>query len=358
MYTLRSNDSAIIEISFTTLGLFLATGILLSAVVSTVFLSDWQKQAELETMARGFAQFIETMNIRSFEASSTYVFPELPYEYSIDISSEYVVLTTLGRWHTEVRVVQPFIVRPWVLKETDSWLGATGLHEYLETSLYGHSGCFDDPVVMIDEVKDWMQTQQHAAVISCAVEPLHLTGGSTVVVDTGVLHFQLPSDYSDVWVGKEWSYTEGEVNLGEFDGAHISGGAGDGLVQYQAQIPSWFDSDFYQIFILTEWKETGWYNLIAGDGPDLCLIDPSNGDVVHLQDDLGYTGDQYETCEQRIDNPLHFIDQGTLTLQYGILQLEGLIDDTNIKTVGLIYRSDHAFSLEKTSYLFIYEQKE
>jgi len=145
LFKLHKNTFGLIEVNFAMLGLFIATAVLVSAVVSAVFTSDWQRQAELESIAHSFAHFIEGMDARAYDNTSTFHFPDKGYSYTASISSEYIVMKAKGFWNNDVIVTKRFVVRPWMQGGGDTvpWVGCNELHsDYLSSP----DGTYDDPI--------------------------------------------------------------------------------------------------------------------------------------------------------------------------------------------------------------------
>jgi len=73
------NDAGIMGLTLSQIGLIIATGILLTAVFSIIFLNDWQRNAELKNIATSFSTIVEGMDTRFFENTTEFHFPDKTY---------------------------------------------------------------------------------------------------------------------------------------------------------------------------------------------------------------------------------------------------------------------------------------
>ena len=60
------DKKGIMGITLSHMGLIVATGVLLSAVFSVIFLNDWNKKADLKNIATGLTTIVEGMDTRFF----------------------------------------------------------------------------------------------------------------------------------------------------------------------------------------------------------------------------------------------------------------------------------------------------
>jgi len=121
------NKKAIMSLTFTQIGLIIATAILLSAAVSIVFLNDWQKKAELENIASNFSTVIQGMDSKFFENTTTFYFPEKTYDYNVSISTEYATVRTVGTWFNTLSVKHRFLKKPLL----SNWISGENFHIFL-----------------------------------------------------------------------------------------------------------------------------------------------------------------------------------------------------------------------------------
>ena len=141
---IRDTDG-LVDLTLSQIGLFLATGILLTVVFCFIFTNDWQRNAELQSLASSFSTFLDDIDNRFFEHSARFQFPQKEYPYVVKISTEYIVLSAKGSWNSDLQVIQRFVTRPWIRLAGQNWTTGNDLHTYLNET-YGHRGTENDSI--------------------------------------------------------------------------------------------------------------------------------------------------------------------------------------------------------------------
>jgi hypothetical protein len=145
-----TNDiNGILDLTLSQLGLFLATGILLAAVFSLVFYNDWQRSAELESLASSFTRLLEDVDTMFFENTTRFDFPEKNYDYAVQLSREHIFISAKGYWKSDLVGKERFLIRPWPRSSQQNWTTGADLHEYLN-STYGHRGIQEDALSSVN----------------------------------------------------------------------------------------------------------------------------------------------------------------------------------------------------------------
>ncbi|MBN1860768.1 MAG: hypothetical protein JW840_04820 [Candidatus Thermoplasmatota archaeon] len=139
------NSTGVVGLTLSQLGVFLATGILLSVVLIFVFSNDWQRTAELRSLSSDFSHLLEDCNNMFFEQSVLFQFPGKSYVYLVHLSTEYLVLSSEGSWGTDLLVTERFVVQPWPRLNNQTWTTGEELHTYLNDT-YGYRGTKDDRI--------------------------------------------------------------------------------------------------------------------------------------------------------------------------------------------------------------------
>jgi hypothetical protein len=127
------------------IGLFLATGILLTVVFSLVFSNDWQRTAELQSQASSFSNVLGDIDNNFFEQTTRFQFSVKEYPYFVKISTEYIVISAKGSWDSTLIVTKRFIIKPWPRLPSQNWTTGEDLHTYLNQTC-GHRGTENDSI--------------------------------------------------------------------------------------------------------------------------------------------------------------------------------------------------------------------
>ena len=124
------NSYGIMGLTLSQIGLIIATGILLTAVFSMIFLNDWQRNAELKNIATSFSTTVEGMDTRFFENTTEFHFPDKTYYYNVSISTEYIIVSSEGNQNNKLSIKERFIAKPWPWTTNQTWKTGKELHNY------------------------------------------------------------------------------------------------------------------------------------------------------------------------------------------------------------------------------------
>jgi len=190
------DDNGLMGLTLSQIGLVIATGILLAAVFSVVFYNDWQRNAELENIASSFSFVVEGMDTSFFENTTVFCFPDKNYYYNVSVSTEYIVVSSSGFFGSDLSVKERFLVNPWPLINSSSWVGGVGLHIFLKNN-YGYSGNVSDPIQDVDVVKDYLDNLSGGASVSLALNPMYIFTDKIVSIDKAYVYYD--DDGDGVW---------------------------------------------------------------------------------------------------------------------------------------------------------------
>lgn len=141
----RKDNSGIMEVTFSQLGLFIASAILLTVVFMFVFSNDWQRTTELQSLTSDFSNLLTDVTNLFFDTTYQFQFPEKPYQYRVFLSTEYMVVQAQGSWQTDLINTKRLLVTVWPRLSTQNWTTGAELRRYLNET-YGHQGTQDDPL--------------------------------------------------------------------------------------------------------------------------------------------------------------------------------------------------------------------
>jgi hypothetical protein len=171
MSRFTKDTNSIMGLTLSQIGLFLATGILLTAVFFLVFSSDWQRTAEIRSFASSFAHLVEDIDNRFFENTTRFQFPVKSYAYTVQLSTEYIVISAKGFWDTDLFVAERFLIQPWPRSSHQNWTTGEDLHEYLNTTC-GHRGIKNDSISSVNFTQ--LSQEQNTTISFYALHPLEM----------------------------------------------------------------------------------------------------------------------------------------------------------------------------------------
>jgi hypothetical protein len=140
-----NNSSGFMGLTLTTLGLFIASGILLLVVCSLVFSNPWQEIEELHEIARDISTRIQDMDSRFYESTILFQCPPSKFQYAFRVSTEYITVIAKSTWGDTIAMRERFVVHPWPRNDTFNWTTGADLHRFLNET-YGHWGTQEDPL--------------------------------------------------------------------------------------------------------------------------------------------------------------------------------------------------------------------
>jgi len=179
----------------TQIGLMLAAGVLLGAIASLTFYSDWQKEAEAKNIASNFAAAVESMDLKEFQGQTIYMFPQKNYHYEVEISKDYITVMREGGTTTDKIVGRErLIIKPYIRPAGRNWKwnGSEELHDFLKNE-YGHSGCVDDafPENQKDIITNYMKNELSHTATELASNPLRITNiDEPVFIEKTFIYFR------------------------------------------------------------------------------------------------------------------------------------------------------------------------
>ena len=174
------NSQGIMGLTLSHIGLFIATGILLAAVCTLIFYNNWQRTEELRAITQSVSTLIQDMDARFFENTTLFQFPTKNYQYSIELSTEYIVLSAKGYWGNDISVKERFIIHPWPRNRTANWTTGNELHGLLNET-YGHNGTKEDPISLMNLTD--LENEKKASVSVLALKPLELAVDAPLYVE-------------------------------------------------------------------------------------------------------------------------------------------------------------------------------
>lgn len=192
MLQCRKDTKGFVDLSLCQFGLFLATAILLSVVFSLLFSNDWQRTAELESMTSDFSNLLEDLNSIFFEHASHYELPKKDYEFTVKLSTEYIVISAEGSWGHNLLVAKRFISEIWIRNGSQNWTTGAELHEYLNNTC-GHQGTPDDAIPP-DQFAQFL-SEQNSTIIFLALHPFEVQIRRPVTLEKVIIYYEPDKRY-------------------------------------------------------------------------------------------------------------------------------------------------------------------
>ena len=193
------NNSGVVGLTLSSIGLIIATGVILAAVFSFLYFSEFQRSSELKNIGSGFSIMVEGMDTRFFENTSMYFFLDKEYYYNVSISSEYIIVNAEGSWWgRDLSEKQRFVVKPWPRKNNPDWVSGEQLHVYLRDN-YGRTGKILEPIneTDIDDVKNYINSERESANLSLVSSPFYVDRHKPVFIDKVLIYYN--TDDNNGW---------------------------------------------------------------------------------------------------------------------------------------------------------------
>ena len=192
MSQLSNDTNGLIGLTLSQIGLFLATGILITTVLSVVFFNDWQQTNELRSLIRNFSSLVEDMDILFFENTTQFQFPGKNYHYTIQLSSEYIVVFSKSFSGSEFYMTERLYNEPWIRSSQQNWTSGITLREYLNTT-YGHRGSQNDSL-SLENFTD-LRREQNVSSSLYALHPFEILTGEPVYVEKVMIYYGNGQEY-------------------------------------------------------------------------------------------------------------------------------------------------------------------
>jgi hypothetical protein len=198
------NNKGVMSLTLSQIGLIIATGILLSAVFSTVFLNDWHKNSELHNIGTHFSTLLEGIDTCFFENTKIYYFPDKNYEYNASISTEYMTLNAKGNWDNTLSNKIRFVKKTFVGSVNYNWSSGEEFHIFLNDT-YSRFGNETHPIFKKDitSVKNMILDEFENMSYFYAINPLELDIQKPVVIEKIYIFYDNNDD-------KKWDKTSDE----------------------------------------------------------------------------------------------------------------------------------------------------
>ena len=181
------DTNGVLDVTLAHIGLFIATGILITVVMFFVFSNEWHRNDELQSIASSFSNLLVDIDNTFFENTTLFQFPAKDYQYNVTLSTEYIKISARGPWGVDLVVVYEFIVRPWPRYLNQNWTIGDDLHEYLNIT-YGHKGTYNDSI-SLDNLTE-LYKEQNATVSYFATHPMQIYNRVPVYVEKVTIFYE------------------------------------------------------------------------------------------------------------------------------------------------------------------------
>lgn len=202
------NKDGFLGLTLSSVGLFIAVAVLLAAVFNFVFMNDWGKEEEMKSMVDGFSSHIDGMDSCFFDNKTKYFFKNDGFDYSVEISTEYIVMDSSSGWFDdeEIRVNKRLVTNVLPRDNRFRWKTGDEFHNYLKNK-YTYSGAIDDPVEnklkfpstvdYITLVKSYISDVEKITEEELAENPLIIDADEPVFVEKVYIYYD--NDADGIW---------------------------------------------------------------------------------------------------------------------------------------------------------------
>ncbi len=167
-------------LTLTSFGLLIISTIFFLIVCSYIVSNPWQETEELHAIARDVSMRVQDMDSRFFECTIVYQCPLRTYQYTMQVSTEYLTISAKNSWGQTISVKERFVVRPWPRNDTMNWTTGRDLHCYLNET-YGHWG--DQGDALSSSSFSELDNDRENCTIRLASHPLNLHIGTPVCIE-------------------------------------------------------------------------------------------------------------------------------------------------------------------------------
>jgi hypothetical protein len=175
-----NNASGFMGLTLTTLGLFIASSMLLVIVCFLVVSNPWQETETLHAIARSITTRIQDMDAQFYESTILYQPPPSKFQYTIQVSTEYLTVCAKNSWGQTLCVRERFIIRAWPRNNTMTWTTGEDLHRFVNET-YGHCGTQEDPLPYANLSE--LENEQEDCATLLALHPLRLWSGTPLCIE-------------------------------------------------------------------------------------------------------------------------------------------------------------------------------
>ena len=187
-----SNKKAVMGLTLSHIGLFIATGIIVSAVFSFIYLNDYNKKAELDNLGNSFKVLVEAIDTKFFENQTKFFFQDLDYDYKVFVSTEYITVESNGNWNNILSSKTSFLKKSLIRHNEPLWKSADEFHNHLFVNFecYGNKSC---PINLtkIDDVKEYIDSEKFHANYFYSKNPFKLNLNKPVLVEKAYVFYDI-----------------------------------------------------------------------------------------------------------------------------------------------------------------------
>lgn len=203
-----NNNKGFMSLTLSSIGLVLASGILFLALFSIVFMNDGQRVAELERIATHFSAVFYGSDTLFYENRTSFQFTPKPYPYTVQISTEYLVVSAPGHWNTLLSVKHRFSIPPLPQNHTlnPNWKTGNDLHRNWLVSLSNHTGTITDPIDRFNTstVQTSLRNLTNMIGDVLAKYPLQINTDEYVQIEKVMIYYDRDGD--GIWMPNEDEY--------------------------------------------------------------------------------------------------------------------------------------------------------
>lgn len=193
-----SNKKGIMGLTLSQIGLFIATGILITAVFSFIYLSDFNRKEEIDNIGNSFTNYVSAMDSKFFENKTNFLFKDYDFDYSVFISTQYISVETDGNWNNVLSSKNAFLKKPLIRDLDPAWKSSQGMHSYLKNN-FGYYGNKSKPIEQdkIDDVKSYFELEMLNTEYNYAKKPFEIDLKKPVLVEKVYIYYD--TDDNNIW---------------------------------------------------------------------------------------------------------------------------------------------------------------
>lgn len=176
------HNKGVISWLLSQIALLLSAGILIAAIASLTFYSDWQKEAEAKAIALQIARYIETIDLETMPKNISIL---LPKNYQVSLSTDYVIVEAEGKIKKKIVVTHPLIIKPY------AGISGKELHQLLKKN-YGFSGRENEtiPSGKYNEIKKELEKEMEKIAKTLTLNPMVVNTKIPLIIEKTIFYFE------------------------------------------------------------------------------------------------------------------------------------------------------------------------
>lgn len=187
------NNRGMIGLTFTDIGLMIATGILLISLYHLFFSDNFEEKDIMENIAEKIIINLQEADTASFDYIKTLDIQDI--RYKISISPEYITI-----YNERKKIRENILPSLWIRDNNDNWTNGTELHIFLYEK-FGDKGTIEDPIQNRILVKRYLTEEWNVSYERFLEKPFIIDLSKPIFIEKTFLYYDTNND--GIWMKGE-----------------------------------------------------------------------------------------------------------------------------------------------------------